>query len=117
MNQSRIYVGNLSYNVTDDQLRDYFGQYGQIEDVKLITDYQTGRSKGFGFITYTSADEAQASLAADEVEFEGRKLKVNIAKESRQRAGGAGGGGGGGGGAGSGGAGRYQQRRSRDDYR
>ncbi len=95
MNQSRIYVGNLPYSVTDDQLREFFTKYGQIDDIKLITDYQTGRSKGFGFITYASSDEAQASLAADGEELDGRKLKVNIAKESTRRTGGGGGGGGG----------------------
>lgn len=84
MNQSRIYVGNLSYDVTEDQLNSYFGQYGEIKDTKLITDLQTGRSKGFGFITFSSQQEASDSLSANGVDFEGRKLKVNIARESRE---------------------------------
>ena len=57
MNQAKIYVGNLSYNTTEDELRDFFAQYGSIDDIKLISDHQTGRSKGFGFITMTDREE------------------------------------------------------------
>lgn len=82
MNQAKIYVGNLSYNTTEDQLRDFFGQYGNIDDCKLISDFQTGRSKGFGFITYASDEEGQKALEANGIDLDGRKLKVNTAKES-----------------------------------
>ena len=92
MNQSKIYVGNLPYSVADDQLKDLFSQYGEITEVKLIKDFQTGRSKGFGFITFSSAQSAQDSLAANGMEFEGRKLNVNIARENTRRSGGGGGG-------------------------
>lgn len=92
MNQAKIYVGNLSYNTTEDQLRDFFAQYGSIDDCKLISDFQTGRSKGFGFITYASDEEGQKALEANGLDLDGRKLKVNTAKESTGRRGGGGGG-------------------------
>jgi len=92
--QSRIYVGNLSYGVTQDQLVDFFTQYGEITDAKLITDRDTGRSKGFGFITFAEQSAVEAALVADGTELDGRKLKVNIAKEMERRTGGGGGGGG-----------------------
>ncbi len=84
MNQSKIYVGNLSYNTSEEELRDFFSQYGNIEDLKIINDYQTGRSKGFGFITFSSDEEGEKALAANGVELDGRKLNVNTAKESNR---------------------------------
>lgn len=94
MNQAKIYVGNLSYNTTEDQLRDFFAQYGTIEDIKLISDFQTGRSKGFGFVTYGSDEDGQKALAANGADLDGRKLKVNTAKENTtRRSGGSNGGG------------------------
>ena len=99
MSQSKIYVGNLSYNTTEDELRDFFSQYGTIGDVKLIIDFSTGRSKGFGFITYASDQDCESALAANGADLDGRKLKVNIAREDNRRsAGGAPGNGGNGGG-------------------
>lgn len=90
MSQSKIYVGNLSYNTTEDELRDYFAQYGNIEDIKLIIDFNTGRSKGFGFITYGSNQDSENALSANGVELSGRKLKVNIARDDNRTGGGAG---------------------------
>jgi RNA recognition motif-containing protein len=90
MSQSKIYVGNLSYNTTEDELRDYFAQYGHIEDIKLIIDFNTGRSKGFGFITFGSDQDCENALAANGVELSGRKLKVNIARDDNRTGGGAG---------------------------
>ncbi|MCP4473981.1 MAG: RNA-binding protein [Gammaproteobacteria bacterium] len=84
MNQSKIYVGNLSYNTSEEALRDFFSQYGNIEEIKLISDYQTGRSKGFGFITFSSDQEGEKALASNGLEFDGRKLNVNTAKESNR---------------------------------
>ena len=81
MSQSKIYVGNLSYNTTETELRDFFAQYGTIEDIKLIMDRETGRSKGFGFITYSSGQEGDNALVANGTDLDGRKLNVNIAKE------------------------------------
>jgi|SaaInl4_135m_RNA_FD_contig_21_169665_length_432_multi_6_in_0_out_0_1 cold-inducible RNA-binding protein len=95
MNQAKVYVGNLSYNTTEDELRDYFAQYGNIDDVKLISDYQTGRSKGFAFVTFASDQEGESALAANGVEFKGRKLNVNTAKDNNRRGGGEKRGGGG----------------------
>lgn len=78
---NKIYVGNLSYKVTEPQLKEYFEQFGEITDVKLITDYNTGQSKGFGFITYSSTDEMEKALEKNGEELEGRKLFVNKARE------------------------------------
>jgi len=108
MSQSKIYVGNLSYDATDADLNEHFGQYGQISEVRLITDRATGRSKGFAFITFDSADSAQGALAANDTEFQNRRLKVNMAREDNGRRTGGGGGGGGG-------RGRGDSRGGRDD--
>lgn len=88
MSQSKIYVGNLSYNTSEDELRDYFSQYGNIEDIKLIIDFNTGRSKGFGFITYASVQSCENAIAANGVDLGGRKLRVNIARDDNRRPGG-----------------------------
>jgi len=94
MNQNKIYVGNLAYETTEDSLRETFGQFGGIEDLVLIIDRDTGRSKGFGFITFDSQGAAESSLKMDGQEVDGRAIKVSIAKE-KERSGGGGGGGGG----------------------
>ena len=100
-----IYVGNLSYQTTEDTIRDLFIQHGQVEEVRLITDRETGRPRGFGFVTMPNDTEAQAAIAAiNGQDFEGRALNVN---EARPRTGGGGGGGGGGRGRGGGGGGRW----------
>lgn len=88
MNQSKIYVGNLAYSTSQEDLEGFFGQYGSITETKLISDFETGRSKGFGFITFSSDAEAEAALAANGTELDGRTLKVNIAKEKKERSGG-----------------------------
>jgi len=90
MSQTKIYVGNLSYDTTEDDLRDYFSQFGNIEAIKLIIDFATGRSKGFGFISYTSNQDCENAVAtANGVELSGRKLKVNIARDDNRTSGGA----------------------------
>ena len=81
MSQSKIYVGNLPYSATEQELTDLFGKFGQIKQVSLIIDKETGRSKGFAFITFETAESAQSSLALDNTELNGRKLRVNLAKE------------------------------------
>ncbi len=95
MNQNKIYVGNLSFDTTTADLESHFSQFGEFEDVKLITDRETGRSKGFAFITFASEKDAQASLASDGTEFKGRKIRVNMAREDdrKRRTGGGSGGG------------------------
>jgi hypothetical protein len=100
---SKIYVGNLSWNTTDDALRQAFSPFGQVLDSIVMRDRDTGRSRGFGFVTYGSTDEASAAIAAlNEQELDGRRVKVNLANA---RGGGGGGGGGSFGGAPTGGYG------------
>jgi RNA recognition motif-containing protein len=100
----RLYVGNLSYSVTNDSLEQLFGQFGQVTSAQVIQDRETGRSKGFGFVEMGDDNSAQAAInALHDKEHEGRPLTVN---EARPREGGGGGGGGGGGrGYGGGGGG------------
>jgi len=84
MTKSKIYVGNLSYNTTEDELRNFFAEFGNIEDIKLISDFETGRSKGFGFITFASDQEGESALAANGQELDGRKLNVNTAQDKKR---------------------------------
>ena len=105
---SKLYVGNLSYNVGSSDLEQLFGQHGTVQSAEVISDRETGRSKGFGFVQMGSDGEAQAAIAAlNGKEHDGRALTVNEAKprEDRPRGGGGGGGGGGGRGGYSGGGG------------
>jgi RNA recognition motif-containing protein len=100
---NRLYVGNLSFNTSSDSLRDAFAQYGDVTDVHLVTDRQTGQPRGFGFVTMGTGAAAQAAIAAmNGANLDGRTLRVNEAEE-RQGGGGGGRGGGGGGGFGGGG--------------
>ena len=104
---NRLYVGNLSFDTNEQTLRGAFDQFGEVTDCKVITDRETGRSRGFGFVTMGNSEEAQQSISGmDGVMFDGRPLRVNEAEERRPRSGGFGGGGfsGGGGGFGGGGA-------------
>ena len=101
----KLYVGNLSFGTTDEQLRELFEQHGSTESVNVIMDRETGRSRGFGFVEFESEDSARAAQEAlDGKEFDGRALRVNEAQE--RRGGGGDGGGGGGGGRGGYGGGR-----------
>jgi RNA recognition motif-containing protein len=75
---TKLYVGNLSFDATEDSVRELFSQYGEVSSVKLITDKDTGRPRGFGFVEMENADKAMEEL--NDKEFEGRKLKVNEAK-------------------------------------
>ena len=107
---SKLYVGNLSYDTNGSDLEQLFGQHGTVTEATIINDRDTGRSKGFGFVTMGSDAEAQAAIAAlNGQQHDGRALTVNEAKprEDRPRGGGGGGGGRGGyGGGGGGGGGR-----------
>ena len=112
----KLYVGNLSFDTTENDLQDQFAQFGKVVEAALVQDRETGRSRGFGFVTMSSAAEGQAAIAALEgKDFQGRNLTVNEARprEDRPQGGGGGGGrsygGGGGGGRSSGGGsrGRY----------
>ncbi|KAI8622660.1 hypothetical protein BC830DRAFT_1056224, partial [Chytriomyces sp. MP71] len=78
----QLFVGNLSWGTTDDSLHQAFSQFGQVQDTIVLKDRETGRSRGFGFVTMESADEAQAAIdAMNEQELDGRTIRVNIAND------------------------------------
>ncbi|RLB13012.1 MAG: RNA-binding protein [Deltaproteobacteria bacterium] len=81
----KIYVGNLAFRTSESQIHELFSQYGQVHSVKLITDYVTGRSRGFGFVEM-DAQEAQKAIAGlNGTELDGRILRVDEAKERKSR--------------------------------
>lgn len=99
----KLYVGNLPWSCTEDELRDLFGAFGSVESVAIITDRETGRSRGFGFVEIEPSDGADKAIEQlDGRDFGGRALRVNEANDKRS----GGGGGGGGGPRGGGGGGR-----------
>jgi RNA recognition motif-containing protein len=99
----RIYCGNLSFRATENDVRDLFSQHGEVTDVHLVMDRETGRSRGFAFVEMATDEQAKAAIAAlDGFRHQDRNLKVN---EAQPREGGGGGGGGGGGRGGYGGGG------------
>ena len=114
----KIFVGNMSWNTTEQGLQQAFSRFGEIAEAKVITDRDTGRSRGFGFVTFeddSAADKAIQEM--DGTELDGRTIKVNEAQERESRGGGRGrggfgGGGNRGGGYGGGGGGRGR----RDDW-
>ena len=88
-----IYVGNLSYDVTEAELRTAFSAHGEVDSVRIITDRDSGRSKGFGFVEMPSSDEAQAAIEAlNGQDLKGREIKVNEARPRQERPRGGGGG-------------------------
>lgn len=102
----KIYVGNMSFKTTEDTLRDLFGQHGTVDEVAVVNDRETGRPRGFAFVTMSNDDEARAAIEAiNGQEFEGRTLNVNEARPKTEGGGGGGRGGFGGGGGGRGGFG------------
>jgi len=107
----RIYVGNLPFSSTSEEVQDLFGQYGSVVTVNIVTDRETGRPRGFGFVEMESDDADAAIEALDGASFGGRNLKVNEARPRNDRGGGGGGGGGRGGGRGGGGGGGGGGRR------
>lgn len=89
-----IFVGNLDFNVSEDELRNLFATYGQVERVSILTDRETGRSRGFGFVEMINAEEGEKAIAAlNGTQLGGRKLNVNEARPKADRAGMGGGGG------------------------
>ena len=93
-----IYVGNLSYDTTEDGLKALFEEYGQVESVSIIKDRETGRTRGFGFVQMPDDAEGQNAIdGANGKDLDGRNLKVNEAREKSSGGGGGRGGGGGGG--------------------
>jgi RNA recognition motif-containing protein len=102
----KLYVGNLSFNTSENELQTLFGEVGTVESCRIITDRDTGRSRGFGFVEMSSKAEGQAAIdTLGGKEIDGRALTVNEAKPQENRGGGGGGGRGGGGGGRSGGFG------------
>jgi len=101
---TKLYVGNLSYQMTDQQLQELFAESGNVASAQVVTDRYTGQSRGFGFVEMASEDEAQQAIAA----FNGKNVggRALVVNESRPREGGGGGGGNRGGGGGYGGGGR-----------
>ena len=81
---TNIYIGNLPFSATEESIRDLFSAYGAVESVKLITDRETGRQRGFGFVEMASGGN-EAIAALDEKDFGGRNLRVNRAKPREQR--------------------------------
>ena len=99
---NRLYVGNLSFDTNEDSLRAAFAADGRnVKELTIMTDRDTGRPRGFGFVEMESSQDAEAAISAlDGAELDGRNIKVNEAKERVPRSGGGGGGGHGGGGGG-----------------
>ena len=91
----RIYLGNLPFSATEDEIRELFSAHGEVESVSLVTDRETGRPRGFGFVELASGGE-EAIEKLNGVDFGGRSLNVNEARPRNDRGGGGGGGGGGG---------------------
>lgn len=102
----KLYVGNISFDTSEQDLEELFGEVGTVESSNIITDRDTGRSRGFGFVEMSSQEEGQKAIAElDGKEVDGRNLKVNEAKPRENRGGGGRRGGGGGGGGYGGGRG------------
>ena len=88
---TRLYVGNLSYNVTNQSLETLFAEFGRVQSAQVVMDRDTGRSKGFGFVEMTDNGQAQAAIAGlNQKEVDGRSLTVNEARPREERSGGRG---------------------------
>src|SRR5437016_5652449 len=97
MSNSKLFVGNLSFNTTENDLQDMFAAHGNVIEANLMTDRETGRPRGFAFVTMSTPEEAQKAIdALNGQSVDGRALNVNIARPREERPGGGGGGGGGG---------------------
>jgi len=110
---NKLFVGNLSFNTTENDLQDAFAAHGNVVETNLMMDKMSGRPRGFAFVTMSTPEEAQKAIdALNGAQLDGRALTVNVARPREERSGGGGGGGGGGrrqyggGGGGGGGGGR-----------
>lgn len=105
----KLFVGGISWNTTEDALREAFEQFGEVSEATIVVDRQTGRSRGFGFVTFSddaNADRAREQL--DGTQLDGRTIKVDEARDRERRGPGGGGGGRGGGAGGGAGGGGYR---------
>jgi len=93
MDKNKLFVGSLPWSLNNDSLRELFAQYGEITEAVVIMDRNTGRSRGFGFVTFAKEEDAQKALEMSGKDVEGRALVVNMSKPREDRAGGGGGGG------------------------
>jgi RNA recognition motif-containing protein len=94
MSNNKLFVGNLSFNTTENDLQDTFAAFGTVTEANLMMDRVSGRPRGFGFITMSTPEEAQAAIAGlNGKSIDGRELTVNIAKPREERSGGGSGGG------------------------
>jgi cold-inducible RNA-binding protein len=94
MSNNKLFVGNLSFNTTENDLQDAFAAHGTVVETNLMMDRMTGRARGFGFVTMSTPEEAQTAInALNGASVDGRSLTVNLAKPREERAGGGGGGG------------------------
>ena len=110
----KLYVGNLSFRVTDDDLFEHFSQLGTVESANIVQDRETGRSRGFGFVEMANEDEADTAINEyNGQEYDGRNMVVNEARPRENNGGGGGGRGGRGGYGGGGGGSRRKSRRRR----
>ena len=88
MDKNKLFVGSLPWSINSDSLRELFAQYGEIREATVITDRETGRSKGFGFVTFANEESAQKALEMDGKSVEDRTIVVNVAKPRENRGGG-----------------------------
>ncbi|KAK6148617.1 hypothetical protein DH2020_019529 [Rehmannia glutinosa] len=94
MSSSKLFIGGLSYSTDDNSLREAFNKYGEVADARVIVDRETGRSRGFGFVTYSSIEEASSAIQAlDQQDLHGRRIRVDYANDRTRGFGGGGGGG------------------------
>jgi RNA recognition motif-containing protein len=87
MDQNKLFVGSLPWSIDSDGLRELFAPYGEMTEVVVITDRETGRSKGFGFVTFQTKESAEKALEMNEREVEGRTIVVKVARPREERGG------------------------------
>jgi RNA recognition motif-containing protein len=86
VDNTNLFVGNFSWNMGEDDMRELFSPYGELEDVKLIIDRMTGRSKGFGFVKFVNEEDAARALAElNDKEVDGREIKITVARPREER--------------------------------
>jgi RNA recognition motif-containing protein len=86
VDNTNLFVGNFSWNMGEDDMRELFAPYGELEDVKLIIDRMTGRSKGFGFVKFVNEEDAARALAElNDKEVDGREIKITVARPREER--------------------------------